>query len=371
MEQYTWNRTTNYNDIGIEQVEEKVRELARCEESCYDADLEIFCTLFSAIYYFNINKDVESRKHLGFLERKKKEFTDEHHYWYHWCCGSLSFWCDWKYNAALPHFLNAAKYGRRLSSDLKLDFKVLHYCTGHCYSEMDYHLMAQEYFDKVKGKLFEAFNVAMSLAIQRSSAMGYSKFAKTEVALDLLENCRTYVIRERKDDRRTLGLIYRDIGRVYQDAKNYEKALEYFNMSSQCFEKNSEDYLVYLCYKASLLRTYNKFDMTNECLNECLDEGLSMAKKRTLWYVWLNAIKESLTLDDESSIRYIKWTSIPRLREYGKNLLVKECCLWLSDHYHSTQDHKWAYEYVTRALEIHTKLMKGDLTLCEDAHYQY
>ena len=49
MEQYAWNRTTDYNDIGIEQVEEKVRELARCEESCYDADLEIFCTLFTAI----------------------------------------------------------------------------------------------------------------------------------------------------------------------------------------------------------------------------------------------------------------------------------------------------------------------------------
>jgi len=228
---------------------------------------------------------------------------------------------------------------------------------------MDYPYMAKGYLDKIKEKLFDSFSVTMSLTVRRHLAMSLSKCMKTEEALDLLENCRAYVVKERKDDRLTLGWIYRDIGRVHQDAEDFEKALEYFNIASQYFDKNSDAYLEYLCHKASLLRTCNKFDMTSECLNE----GLPMATKGTLWYEWLNAIKHSITLDNESSIKYIKWTAIPNLREYGKNLLVSDCCLWLSDHYHSTQCYKPAYEYIKEAMEINTKLLKGDLTLCKNA----
>ena len=364
---YEWNRTTSYDDIAIEQVKEKIRELDRCKTCCFDADLEIFCTLFSAIYNFNINGDGESRRLLDSLEKRKKEFTNEHKYWYHWCQGSILFWCEGRCNTSVSHFLNAEKYGGRLSSDLRLDFKVLYYCTGLCYSRMDYHYMAREYLDRVKGKLFESFNVTMSLTVQRCLAMGYIMFMRIDVALDLLESCRAYAVKERKEDRLTLGGIYLDMGRAYQYAKDYENAFEYYNTASQYFDKNSDAYLQYLCYKASLLRTYNKFDMVDKCLNE----GLPMATKGTVWYEWLNAIKHSLTLEDESSIKYMKWTAIPRLREYGRNLLVRDCCIWLSDHYHSTQCYKPAYEYNNEASEIYIKLMEGDLTLCKNAHYQY
>ena len=360
---YKWNRTTNYSGIGIEEVEKKLRELDRCKKLCFDADLEIFCTLFSAIYNFNVNKDDKSRKLLDSLEERKKEFTDEHKFWYYWCQGCITYWCDWRCSASLSYFLNAEKYGRRLSLDLGLDFKVLYYCTGLCYSDMDYPHKAKAYLDKIQVKLLESFNTTSYLSVQRCLAMSYSKLMQIEEALDLLENCRAYVVREKKDDRLMLGGIYLDMGRVHQDAEDYEKALEYFDTASQYFEKNSDAYVTYLCHKATLLRTCNKFDM----VGKCLEEGLPMATKGTLWYEWLNAIKHSLTLNNESSVKYMKWTAIPRLREYGKNLLVRDCCIWLSDHYHLTQCYKPAYEYYKEASQIYIKLMKGDMTLCKNA----
>jgi tetratricopeptide (TPR) repeat protein len=224
---------------------------------------------------------------------------------------------------------------------------------------MDYPYLAVEYLEKVKINEVDTFIVRYGIVTQKRLAISYSKLGRTEKALELLQNCLRYVIEEKRGDKLTLGGVYRDIGRVYQDAGIINKALENFDVASQHFDKKSEAYQMCLCYKATLLRSNNRI---NEAM-KCVDEGLPITTKGTLWHESLTAIKHSLNLEEKASREYLEWTSIPKLLEYGKHLLVMKCYEWLSSFYRGNKKHKPTHIYIQKATKIYKQLMEGDLSL--------
>jgi len=175
----------------------------------------------------------------------------------------------------------------------------------------------------------------------------------------ILNDCLKYFIKERKDDKLTIYGIYLDVGKVYQDAGDFDNSLLNFDKASEYCDSSSEALQEYLCYKATLLRSYDKNDM----VKDCLDKGLLLVEKGTLWYEWLMMIKYSMMLDDEASLKYVEYTAIPKLLGYGKHLVVMKCYKWLSRYCEKNIKYKLALEYSQKATKIYEQLIEGDLSL--------
>ena len=353
---YSANISINYSDIKA--VNETICKLARCAKLSFDGDLQNLCDLFQAIYTFKIGEKEEHDKLMESLLNRKHTFTNEHFYWYYRCLGFVEH-LAYNYKDAYSMYRKADEHGRNLGLDFQLNFKTLHYNMCYCSTEMDYPILPIKHLDKVRSKDFSLLRLDSEIAAKRFLAISYSKLGRTDEALEILEDCLGYALREKKYDRLQIGWTYLQIGRVYQDAGDFDKALENFDKAVKYYDHDSEAYLAYLCYRATLLRSHN----CDNKVKECLDKGLLIATKGTLWYEWLMAIKHSTTLDDKASIKTLEGTYIPSLLRYGKHMLVKNLYEWLSNHYQQSNMYKSALEYTTRAKKIYEQLMRGDLSL--------
>ena len=352
---YSRNYSLNHNDK--KQVNELLHMLAKCAKFSFDTDLQILCNLLSAIYYFTMNNKKECDRIIDSLSTREHEFTDEHYYWYYRCLGLIQYTLR-RYKSALALYLKAEEHGKRVNPDLNINIRSLYYNIGLCFTFMNYPIQANEYFEKLHSNELDSHTVLYGFNIQRFLAINASMLGQTQKALKKLENCINYAISEKKISETRFAATYLDIGIVYQDAGNFEKALENFAIASSYFDKKSEVYLEYMCHKAVLLRSYNRDEVL-----ELVNKGLSMATKGTLWYEWLDAVKHSKELDNQASLMYLECTLIPRLLEYGKHLLVMNCYEWISDHSKKAMCYKPALKYSEKAKKIFSQLMKGDLSL--------
>jgi len=347
-----WNFMINFGDI--EKAKELQPTLTYRVKWSHDVDLRNLFDLYSINYNCVIGEREEAGRLATDLKKREQSFTDEHLYWYYRYLGNLEHW-NWRYKAAVTLYMKAEDIGNRYN----LNDKALYYNVGNCFTYMDYPYRAIVYLEKVQIEKFDASNITFGFAVQRLLAINYSKLGRIDEALELIEGYRNYLMNEKKDYKLGFGRVYHCICLVYQEAGNYEKALENLDMAFRYCDEKSEQYIRNLCSKASLLRTINR----NDEVAKCLSKGLPMVTEGTLWSEWLHALKHSLTLDKQSSVDYLEYTSIPRLRDYGKHALVIECHRWLSSYYKENGKYRPAGEYSDKAAEIYKKLMKGDLSL--------
>jgi tetratricopeptide (TPR) repeat protein len=353
---YRRNDTINHNDTEV--VTAFIAELQRCAKWCLDPELKRLCDLIRARYLFAIGKEDDCRVLITIPKKQMRDLTEEHLYWYHRCLGFMAH-SAWQYKEALFHYIKAEKYGTLLNLTAGLGFRMLNYNIGCCLSQMDYSYLTVAYLEKAQTKEYGVYSVEIAISIQRRLAVGYGKLKQTEKALELLRNCLNYAMEAVNGRRTTMGGIYLDIGIVYRDAGNFSKALENFNIVAEHCDKDSEAYLACMCYIASLLRMNGKYDEVRQCLGKYLPRAV----KGTLWYEWLHGIRHSLTLENPSSRKYIRWTTIPNLLTYGKHALVMESYMWLSDYYKSANSYKPALECNEQATLIYKQLTEGDLSL--------
>ena len=349
---YGWNNTINFGIM--KQAKELQDRLAYCVKWSFDEDLQILYDIFSINYYCATGKKEECNKILDNLKNRQQNFTDEYRYWYYRYLGTIEHW-NWRYKAAAALYMKAEKIGNRLG----LNDNALYYNIGNCLTHMGYPILACDYLENAKTKAIDSFGVHYMFAIQKLLAVNYSKTGKVDRAIELLNKYIEYIQQEGKSDRLRLGRVHTTLGKVYQNAENFEKALENFDIASRHFDVESELYLSYLCYRALLLRAYNK----NDEAAKCLDKGFAMATTGTLWYELLSAIRYSLTLDKKGSIESLEFTTIPKLNEYGVHETTMACYEWISDYYKENNMHKPADEYNKKAMKIYKQLIRGDLSL--------
>jgi len=349
---YAWNFMINYGDIN--QAKELQSNIGYCVMWSYDTELQVLYDIFCINYHSKIDEMEDSDKIVASLKKREHELTDEQRYWHCRYLGVLEH-RSWRCKPAINMYMKAEEIGGRLG----LNDTALYYNISDCLTFMGYPYLSIVYLQKIQLKEFNISNVSYGFATQRLLAVNYSKLGRICEALELLEKYREYLLCEMKDGKYRLGIVYHSIGWVYQNAEDFEKTLENYDLASQHYDKKSELYIRYLCDKASLLRTHNR----NDEAKSCVDKGLSMVAEGTLWYEWLNAIKHSLVLDKKGSVEYIQWAAIPKFHEYGKHTLAMECYEWLSDNCRKNGMYKSAGEYSEQAFGIYKQLMKGDLSL--------
>ena len=256
------------------------------------------------------------------------------------------------YKSALFYHLKSEK----INENLNMDDGVLLYNIGIILTHMDYANIANHYLKKAQIKMKEHQIIKFDLNVRWNLALNRGITGIPEESRKLLVSYLREV-EQKKDNSETSGVIHHKIGLIYASEGNYDKALECFVIASQYFKKGSEAYIYNQCHTVLASFLSNKYSETLECI----EEGLSMAIEGTLWHLQLTTIKHLMTLDKSESIEYMTKVAIPRLKEYGKNLLVIECYERLSSYHAKTTGYKTALKYKDLALKLNNQLMRGEL----------
>jgi len=352
------NELRGWYDLIITGQMERAKELydgfANAVMWSYDADLKNIFEIFCTMYYYELGDTDKCDRIVDNLKEREHDFASEqlHFYWY--TLGYIEY-CKWQYKSALEFLLKSEAAGKRAGlASKQLDFSI-----GLCLVHMGYSNLAIEYFEKSQSNRLDARTIAYGASTQRFLAICHSRLGRVEKALILLDDYREYLIAENKSNNTPLSVLHFNLATVYDEAGDYKQAHENYDIAFEHHKVKDELYLAYVCNKATFLRNNNKIKETHECVNE----GLSLASKDTLWYEWLNAIRHSLSLSSKSSQGYIQWTAIPKLMEYGKYYEVMKIYTWLSDHCEAESKYKPALKYGKHAHAIYNMLVKGDLSL--------
>jgi len=350
---YSWNNMLNIGDT--DKAVELQPRMAYCVEWSYNADLQTLYELFSIKYYCVVGNKEECAKIVESLREREYTFTQEQRYWYYRYLGAIEH-MQWRYKSAVTLYLKAEEIG----NNFNLNDNTHYYNIGSCLANMGFYNLAIEYLEKIQAKAIDLFGIWCGVNAQKLLAMCNSKLGRTSRSLEFLEKYLEYLLSERSNDTPKIGGAYLDIGWIYQDARNYEKALEYYDIAYQYNnEEDREAYLSYLCNRALFLRSYGKING----VAECLVKGLPLAKKGTLWYEWLHALEHSLAWDKQPSIDYVEWTSIPKFHEYGCHALAMEFYALLSNHCEEDNRYKPALKYQRMSAKIYKRLIEGDFSL--------
>ena len=348
---YRW---IDYVVLGDKKKADKLYvELTTLSKWSFDDDVINLRNLFCVGYYYYSNgKREKCLEILKSLSQQIHELSDEHLYWYY-RYSALMEHSVWRYKTALEMYLKAEKLGDRLG----LTDRGLLHNIGYCYAEMGYSYFAILYLERVLTNKVDTFSITIKsgFSTQRLLAICYSDLGKKEEAHALFDNCLIHIEAENRSDKFILGGTYLDMGKVYEDEGEYEKALEYYEMASRQYDKNSEAFIEYLCIIASLLRSIGREDEAKEYLSQ----GLPLVTKDTLWYWWLHAIDKSMDMDNDASIIYIECTVVPALHDYGKHTFAIMCCEWIDKYYRDKNMYKKAIKYIDKANEIRAKLQRG------------
>jgi len=339
----------------IERAEELYDEIVYTVQWSYDTDLrnmfEIYCTLF----HHTLGDMDERDRIVNALKQREDELTSRQLYFFYHALGIFEYF-KWRYKTALSFLLKAETIGRRLG----ISSKPLHHIIGSCLAHMGYFDLAIKHLKKSRSNELVAGFMRYHELTHKLLAICHSKLGRVDKALMLLNGYHEYLIFENKCSTAEFFVLHINLATVYEEAGDFEKAQENYDIAFKHYNEKDELYLAYTCDKAMFLRgNSNRTKKTFECVNE----GLSLAAKDTLWYEWLNAIKHSLTLSSKTSEDYIQWTAIPKLTEYGKHYEVMKLYTWLSDHYTDVKKYKLALGCTKAAFAIYSRLMKGDLSL--------
>jgi len=338
----------------MERAKELYDGFANAVKWSYDTDLKNTFEIFCAIYHYGLGDVSECGRIVEALKEREHEFTSEqlHFYWY--TLGYCAFY-KWQYKSALEFFLKSEDAGERAG----LSSKQVYFNIGTCLVFMGYSGLAIEYFEKSQSNELDARVATYGASTQRFLAICHSRLGRVDKALKLLDNHYEYLAAVNKYNKSELSLLHFSLAMIYDEAGDHEKAQENYDITFEHHKVKDELYLEYMCNKATFLRNNNKINETHECVNE----GLSLASKDTLWYEWLNAIRHSLSLGNKSSQGYIQWTAIPKLMEHGKYYEVMKMYTWLSNHCEVENKYKPALKYGKQASAIYSKLVKGDVSL--------
>ena len=329
-------------------------KLAHDVKWSYDDDLKRLFEIFCVMYYHDLGEKDKFAKMLVTIKEHEHSLTDEHLHFYWFLLGIFEYY-KCQYKSALKFYLKAEVIGARMG----LSSRPLDYSIGCCLVFMGYSNLAIEYLEKSQLNELDAHITKYGSITQKLLAICHSRLGRVNKAHKLLDAYDGYLIADDKCSKPELFVLHCVRALVCNEAGDYEKALENYEIAIGYYNEKDELYLSYICDKATLLRSINKTEEVNICINE----GLSLATKGTIWYEWLNAVKHSLTLSKKSSEDYLMWTAIPRLTEYGQHYEVMKLYTWLSDHFTTERKHKPASECTKEAFAIYSRLMKGDLSL--------
>ena len=345
---YKWKEVMSFQDADT--ANEMRDILKRTTALMPDGDLTYLFQLFEISYFNKIGDTAAAMQTLNTLEPHVEHFNAEVAYWYCRCYGNRAMQ-DSNYKAATKKFIQAEKPGATMNRN----DDILYYNMGYCLLMMGFTTRALPFIDKAYELTKTNGHNRNNLLIRCLQADSRAHTGRFQEALDLFEKC-LWEEKNKPDARTSIGLIYRDIARVYILMGDYAAALTHMHSSFQYITPDDNEYVRNLHLQANILI---KDDKASEGLR-CLDEATKLVKPDSLLEIKLLTTMHLCSLDDEAAMQYIENVSIPTLKAHGHYLTLLECYETISTHF-SDKKRKKAYEYMHRAFRLCNRLRRGHM----------
>ncbi|MCL2361467.1 MAG: helix-turn-helix domain-containing protein [Defluviitaleaceae bacterium] len=348
---YDWRSNVVYGEFH--KAKELQPILAQGAEWSCDKDLKALYDLFSASFYYSVGNAEAYKKVMGSLYAQKHDFNDEQLHWYYRLVGIREL-TNRQYKRALNSFCEAEKLGNHLG----LDDVMLNYNIANCLTNMGYVSLAIKYLEAAQKMAKETPIHRFDGYIRLLIAANYSNSGRCHEAIAILYDCIRDE-RERYGTNSALSGMYHRLAIAYSKLEDTTNALKYLDEAALCITENkgSHNYNFYL--RARILLTDNKIDEGMDCL----DKGLQLADKGTLYHTLLSSLKHSMLLNANQSRLHMEKVAIPCLLSYGKYQDAASYYYKLGKFYEQQQKYKQSAEYSFLAYELSNKLIKGDIEL--------
>jgi len=346
---YNWKIIMDYGDMAkAAQLKPILEKSARASYSPSTINLY---DLYAAGYYW-VTSDMESyNKTMEALEQRSNEFSARHLYHYNRLMAARKY-VENNYHEALQAFKTAEK----LDKKSEWGGVGFYYGYGKCLSDMGYAARAIDYLRKAQhlgtwSKIYDGKpNRRFDIDIDCSLAGNLSKISRVDEALKILD--RRVSIEMKRNNKKGIGLTYLGFGSVYLRAKDYDKAVDNFDMSFRYLDEYDEAFKTSLYRKAlALIESDNIQDGLLY-----ISRGLNMQTMGDIRRVLLEALNCSVSMDEPKSLEYLETVIMPKLLKYGQYMEVVKYFKLLSEFYSEKSNYVKALEYSNSALKIHEML---------------
>lgn len=319
--------------------------------------------LFEVLLLIDEGELCKAEENLTFFQRPKIKLCNEHIYYYYYCVGRLSgARKEWK--KALEYFVQALN----IIEDKEIflfdeDAERLYYNIALCYSHLESVSKAMLVLIKTKEKFIGKETDMRSIYLDNMLASNYITIGELKEARKLLDSS---LLRAKSiNDNSLMCLTLYNLGFLYKQSKEYNKAIEYFDQAISIFKIGSND---------SLWSCYNKIYCQIE-LREFVkaENEIKQAKKlytnnqeNLIYFESLEhilTIKRRMTNHNDASTKYIEGTTIPYLI---KNCYKTEAVNYyklLEYHYKKTKKIMKSLNMAKAILDIKEQMYEGDLKL--------
>ena len=359
MEQlFLWKHAIDYADI--DKANELQPELEKAAKSSYSPSAMNFYDIFEADYYRLINDMPAYEKAIANLSQRHDTFAIRQQYYYHVLMGAKAF-VEKRYQDAI----NAYRTAEWLDTANQWHGVRFYFGLGVSLTDRGYATRAIWYLEKAKraSKRIRAYcdkpNRRFDVYIDGVLTYNLSKVGRHEEAIKILYE---RLGREtRRKSKRGIGYTHFSFGRVYNEAGEYNKAIESYNEALKYLDKEDDAYIANLYHKAALLFVCNK----HEDAVICAEEALSVVTDE-YWKVQFDAIRCSASMyDDSKHVIYLIETVMPKLQEYDIHKTMVYFYQRLATYFYESDNIRDAYLCCNLALEtqiqLYKELVEGDM----------
>ena len=278
-----------------------------------------------------------------------KEIYSEIMYHYHYNMGLLHFFHK-DHVKAVESYTAAYDAG---FDDYPLYKFSLYFNLGLCYSHLGMYLRAIDCYLKADHLFRCERGEFLRMHLDNNLALDYIKIGETELAKRRLKEVIHYA--EVFKNNVISGRAMTNLGRACIKEKEYNRALDYFEVAKVFVNEGEEGHFGILYYKILCLIMMNNSQAESE-----LAYARSVLQGNDRHMMHFNSLSHLLTLDDNSSVDYIKNTSTPFLMENFAYHRIVDIYEIMENHFMVKGDRLKALEIKSLSSDLYKIMMQGN-----------
>jgi len=316
-----------------------------------DDDLPVLYSLFEVALLIYGHNDIDAaEKKLDYFQDKIDKMTDEHKYHYYFYAGILHTRRG-RYEDSMECYKQALDLSHNLNMLASDDIKRVHLGIATCYSFLELPHRAIVYSLNAKSrKLYEDRKISIyDLHFDINLSLNYIRVNELERAEKLLYNCLVYA--KSIEDNYYYGWTLYNYGLLNKQSENWDRAIDYFKQTMECYEKRSNFYLKALyesirCWVGK--RKYSK-------AQKMLDETKPLYENDEIYHIIFKALGDYITIRSRISLYnqptdFIEKEAIPHFE--------KTCDFFLAIDYYQLLESYYAEKNAKKSLLITEAIRK-------------
>ena len=335
-------------DLRMEEAKKIYEELSVITKLSYEKDLNFNYRMIEAKLLMRMEEIPSAEEVLENSKSLLREVSEINVYHYYLNMGMLNFYKG-------DHETSKKFY--KTADDIEIEGyekdDSLTYNLGLCYTRLGMSTMAIITLLEIYNKFSHNNTSVLGLYLDNTLAVNYIRIGKDKPAKKLLEKALARA--KAQCNKIYTGHALQNLGCAYRLAKDYKKAIEYFDQSLRHYEVGDKYYLDVIYEKIICLIADGKKESLCQPL---LLRGTELSKSNEQFQILFQSLSHLLSLDNTSA-EYIKDETIPWLIKKHDLAKALYFCNKLIEYYTSKNSQKNKSEVIEKKSVILEKMIFG------------